>query len=62
MVGRDQLPESTADIYTDFLQTHGYCLELYYILIGVGTQVTIHAIEEDDGLDHRVGIVEPELK
>lgn len=54
MVGRDKLPESTAQIYTEFILTEGYCLELYYILTGVGTKLTLHTIEEGTGIDRQV--------
>ncbi len=48
---REKLPGSQANLFTDFLSTDDYCFEMYYILTGKGTQLSVYVIDEENSED-----------
>ena len=44
----DQFKNTRAVLHTSYLKMENVCLQMYYILVGAGTSLTVNAIHERD--------------
>ncbi len=42
------MPGSEANLFTDFLATDEFCFEMYFVLTGKGTKLSVFVLDEEN--------------